>query len=61
MMKKIKLSIEAPDYRPAMVFDDVSQLNINTLNIQGETKVGQIVLSNTSRFNIEEGHALIIK
>ncbi|HSF90181.1 MAG TPA: glycoside hydrolase family 28 protein [Saprospiraceae bacterium] len=61
IMKNIKLSIEAPDYRPAMVFDDVSQLDIHALDIRGETKAGKIVLSNASQFNIEEGHALLIR
>lgn len=60
-MRNIKLSIEAPDYRPAIVFDDVGNLDIQTLDILGETKPGHLVLFKTSDVNIDDKHAIIKK
>lgn len=52
-MKNIKLSIAAPDYRPAMVFDDVQNLDIQTLEIEGEKKDKHIILYNTESVKID--------
>ncbi len=60
-MKNVKLSIEAPDYRPAIVFDDVGNLDIQMLNILGDTKPAHIVLFKTSDVNIDDKHAIIKK
>jgi polygalacturonase len=46
-MKNIKISIAAPDYRPAMVFDDVSKLSMQSISILGETRAKPIILHNT--------------
>src|SRR5262249_16474165 len=45
-MKNIKLSIAAPDYRPALVFDDVDNLDIQAMSIEGDGKTPHIVLHN---------------
>jgi polygalacturonase len=60
-MKNVKLSIEAPDYRPAIVFDDVENLDIKTLIIPGESKPGHIVLHKTSDVNIDDKRAILKK
>lgn len=44
LMKNIKLSIDAPDYRPALVFDDVHDFNLHALKISGDRKSPNIVL-----------------
>lgn len=46
-MKNIKLSIKAPDYRPAFVFDDVHGLNLNSIKIEGDSKPKGIILYKT--------------
>jgi hypothetical protein len=46
-MKNIEISIAAPDYRPAMVFDDVENLDIKSVTIKGDNKPTRIVLHNT--------------
>ncbi len=53
-MKNIKLSIAASDYRPSLVFDDVRNLNIKSLIIQGDSKRKQIVLNNTKNVLIDD-------
>ncbi len=52
-MKNIKLSIKEPDYRPAFVFDDVKNLDIESLEIEGEEKPKHIILRNTENVKIE--------
>ncbi len=52
--KNIKLSIAAPDYRPALIFDDVKQLEIRQLNIEGDTKEKQIILRNTEKVSMDK-------
>ncbi|MEM1319245.1 MAG: glycoside hydrolase family 28 protein [Bacteroidota bacterium] len=53
-MKNIKLSIEAPDYRPALVFDDVQNLEIEALQIEGDDKSKSIILRDTPEAKIED-------
>ena len=60
-MKNIKLSIEAPDYRPPLVFEDVQNLLIQSLIIEGENKKKHIVLRNTDNVDIENEQAVLIK
>lgn len=52
-MKNIQLSIEEPDYRPAMVFDDVANLRMNAINILGDQKPNQAVLHNSRNVEME--------
>jgi len=60
-MKNIKLSIEAPDYRPAIVFDDVRNLSIQSIIIQGDTKQKHFVLHNTVNAKIANMKAVLKK
>jgi hypothetical protein len=53
MMKNVKISIAAPDYRPAMIFDDVRNLDIQSLIIQGDDKATHIVLHNTEKVKMD--------
>lgn len=40
VLKNIKLKIKSPDYRTAMVFDDVQQLQLESIQIKGDDKSG---------------------
>ncbi len=46
-MRNIKISIDAPDYRPAFVFDDVRNLTLESIEISGDPKEKKIVLHQT--------------
>lgn len=50
-MKNIKLSIAAPDYRPALVFDDVRNLDIDSVIINGD-KMKHFILHKTERVKL---------
>jgi hypothetical protein len=58
-LKNIVLSIGAPDYRPALVFDDVRNLDIQSLDIQGDSKPKNIVLRNSANCEIDQDHGVI--
>jgi hypothetical protein len=60
-LKNIKLSIAAPDYRYALVFDDVRNLEIERMTIQGESKEKHIVLHNAENVKIENEQAVLRK
>ncbi len=60
-LKNIKLSIEAPDYRPALVFDDVRNLDIKSLTVRGESKPKHIVLHKTENVQIDNKQAVLRK
>ena len=59
IMKKINLSIEAPDYRPPMVFDDVRNLILQSIIIKGDQKKAHIILHNTENVNTEDDNAVL--
>lgn len=42
-MRNVKMKIKQPDYRPAMVFDDVSNLFLDNCKIKGDKKTETIV------------------
>ncbi len=48
IMKNIRLRIEAPDYRPGIVFDDVHDLDMESVFIDGDRKKNLIIMRNTS-------------
>ncbi len=52
-MKNIKFTLENPDYRPAYVFDDVKNLNMEAISIVGEKKEETIILKNTENVKID--------
>jgi len=60
-MKNIKLSIAAPDYRPALVFDDVQNLDIKSMNISGDSKPQHIILYKTENATIDSERAVLRK
>ncbi len=53
MMKNIKLTIAASDYRPALIFDDVRNLKLQSMSILGDDKPGHIILHNTDHVSID--------
>lgn len=53
-MEDIRLSIDEADYRPAMVFDDVQDLMIKHLTVEGDDKTEPVFLHQTERVTIEE-------
>lgn len=53
-MKNVTLSISEPDYRPAMVFDDVQDLTVKGLNIAGDDKVEPVFLHEVENAQIGE-------
>ena len=53
-MENIHIKIEAADYRPPMVFDDVNNLEICKLKIEGENKSKYIVLNKVENDKIKQ-------
>jgi polygalacturonase len=47
-MQNVRLQITDPDYRPAVVMDDVHDIQISDLQIEGDEKMGKVILHNTS-------------
>jgi len=58
-MKNIKLSIAAPDYRPALVFDDVRNLNIDSVIINGDSKLKNFILHKTEKVKTDNEQAVL--
>ncbi|MBK8955006.1 MAG: right-handed parallel beta-helix repeat-containing protein [Saprospiraceae bacterium] len=50
--KNIKLKIRKPDYRPAMVFDDVHMLSIDGLQVKGDDKTDPIFFKDTTDISV---------
>jgi len=59
VLKNIKFSMDAPDYRPALVFDDVQNLQIKSLNISGDSKPKHIILHKTENVDIDNDQAVL--
>lgn len=59
ILKNIQLSIEAPDYRPAMIFDDVTNVDISEINILGDTKPKQMIFNKSGRVTIDNEQAVM--
>ena len=58
-MKNIRFNCISPDYRPALVFDDVINLDLKALNIQGDTKPNQIILHKTDKVKMDHEQAVL--
>jgi len=56
--KDVNLKIKSKDYRPAIVFDDVRNININSLEIEGDSKQKNIILHNTEKESIEDSNTV---
>lgn len=52
--KNIKVKIKKADYRPAFVFDDVKNLEMESINISGDKKENPIFLNKVKGAKIEE-------
>jgi hypothetical protein len=54
-MRNVKMKIKAPDYRPAMVFDDVKRLDLQAIDIVGDEKPGDpVVLQDVEKVEVKE-------
>ena len=51
--KNIQIGIKNPDYRPAMVFDDVENVSLKDVKIQGDEKKNQVILHKTKNVNTD--------
>ena len=60
-MRNIKLSIKASDYRPAFVFDDVHNLDMEAIEVFGESKSHQVVLHKTGKVKIDNDLSVLKK
>jgi polygalacturonase len=58
-LKNISLRIEEQDYRHAVIFDDVKNLDIQSVNISGDNKSKHIVLHNTENVSIDNSQAVM--
>jgi polygalacturonase len=58
-IKNMKLTIEAPDYRPALVFDDVRNLDIQSMMILGDAKAKQIILRKTENVKMDSEQSVL--
>jgi len=58
-LKNIKVKIKEPDYRHALVFDDVKNLKIQSINIDGDKKDKHIILHNTKHTKIEHEQVVL--
>lgn len=54
IMKNIRLRIKKPDYRPAIVLDDVKDLEIKELSIKGDFKPDPVIFHNVEGAKVEE-------
>lgn len=54
VMKNIIVKAEAPDYRPAFVFDHVTNLKIDGGNISSPTKTSQLVLKDVTGVEVND-------
>ena len=59
ILKNIQLSIQAPDYRPAMIFDDVNHVDISEIKILGDTKPKQIILHKAENVGMDNEQAVL--
>lgn len=60
-MKNITMSISDADYRPAIVFDDVKNSSLTSLQIAGENKPYQLVLHNSDEIKTESNIKVLNK
>lgn len=58
VMKNVRLSLKADDYRPAFVFDDVLGLSIDQLQLPRKKYAGQLILKSVENFEVEDKDAM---
>lgn len=59
VMKNIKLSIDASDYRPGVIFDDARNLDISAMRIRGDVKPNHIILHQTEYVRIDHERGVL--
>jgi polygalacturonase len=52
-MKNIRIGIAEPDYRPALVLDDVHRANLSSVVVNGDQKPMQVVLRQTGSVQLD--------
>lgn len=57
-MKNVRISIAAPDYRSAMLFDDVHHLQMETISIRGDIKSKPIILHKSSGIKTDDEQSI---
>ncbi len=58
-MKNVKISIAAPDYRPAIIFDDVHLLQLKAITVHGDIKSKPIILHNSSDIKTDDEQSIL--
>lgn len=58
-MKDVVFSLNEADYRPAIIFDDVTNLDMKSCQIFGDDKKGVIILHNTSKVKLDNENGVI--
>jgi len=58
-MKDVVFSLSEPDYRPAMIFDDVTNMDMKSCRIDGDHKAHRIVLHNTNGVKMDDESGVI--
>lgn len=61
IMRNIRLSIAAPDYRPAFVFDDVHNLDLDAIEVMNDSKPYQVVLHKTDKVKTDNDISVLNK
>jgi len=59
VMKDVMIGIKAPDYRPAMVFDDVRKITSHTTIIKGDRKTKTIILHDTDKVVMDNKESIM--
>ncbi|KAA3658413.1 MAG: hypothetical protein DWQ10_11220 [Calditrichaeota bacterium] len=60
-MKNISVKAEAPDYRPAFVFDDVQKLQLSELKIIEDRLKSQVILKDVNRAEFDNSAEKLVK
>jgi hypothetical protein len=58
-MRDVVFGLNEADYRPAMIFDDVTNLDMKSCRILGDEKQVQVVLHHTGIVNMDNDHGVI--
>jgi len=59
IMKNIKIKAESPDYRVPVIFDDVVNLYLQNMLIEGEKKSSHIILHNTGKVQMDNNKCVL--
>lgn len=60
-LRNVRLSIAAPDYRPALVCDDVHGLRVRQLQVTGDAKEKTIILHQSGAAEVDQPHQVWIQ